>query len=281
MGYLIIALRNNFYYGLAYNLCLSLLTKSAKSITILTDKDGERWFNEHPNVCENLIIAQREHYTEDGRFNPFLLKTYIYDYSPYQRTIYLDADTMFLYPFRDIGELETQYNGISFSIQEFTRYTKSTANQCKMLWLTQAKSTLDDVWTMYELPDDAVYPEYNSSFILFDKSDTNRKYFGLVKYLYLERRVNYKALGGSYPDELAFNLASAISGNMSDKKTPIYFHWETKMAELDEIRNNYYFIGLAGGRMPSKLINYYTSLSKRLGSPYSKFDYHQKYFFNK
>ena len=65
---------------------------------------------------------------------------------------------------------------------------------------------------------------------------------------YNDRRIAFKDIGGRYPDELAFNLASALTNTYnSTKRKVMYFHWETKVDNFTEIKKQYLFIGMAGG----------------------------------
>jgi hypothetical protein len=255
------------YTKLAYN-----LTKSIKKhnpdlpICCLTDITNPELLD----VFDKVIKPAPFHYLEDGIvFNPFKLKTYIYDYSPFQETIYLDVDAVCL---KDISSLFS-----NFKIQEVGRFSKETISESDCVWF---KKDID-IFSLYNLEND--YPEYNSSFVSFNKSSINESYFDLVKKMYSDRRFEFTAIGRCYPDEMAFGIASSKMEHYSDSiSSPIAFWWylKNKNASLSEVVDNYYFIGLAGGHIKGRFLGYYHVLIKQL-SPHWNFQMKNKIFHKK
>ena len=255
------------YTKLAYNLAKSIKKHNPNlPIAILTD-------NTNPELLEafdEVIKPAPFHYLEDGFvFNPFKLKTYIYDYSPFQWTVYLDVDAVCLKP------IEELFN--EFHIQEVGRYSKETISESDCVWF---KKDID-LFNLYNLTN--VYPEYNSSFVSFNKSVKNNSYFDLVKKMYSDRRFEFTAIGRCYPDEMAFGIASSMLDHYSTtKESPVAFWWylKNRNATLSEIVKDYYFIGLAGGHIKGKVLGYYHVLMKQL-SPYWNFQMKNKIFHKK
>jgi len=133
------------------------------------------------------------------------------------------------------------------------------------------------------LPHDREYPEHNSSIIIFNKSKKNEKYFERAKKNYLDRRLEFKPIGGLYPDELAWNLASAQLKHYSvePEVKPIYFAWENKgMLGGETIAQNYYILGMAGGFHNTKLKHLYETTVKQFSS-YWKWESMNKIFHKK
>jgi hypothetical protein len=252
-GIILIGL-GNYYVKLAHTMAKSIKAFNDIDITLITDSEDEAILE----PFDNIIVPELKHYLEKGLFNPFKLKTYIYDYSPYEKTIYLDVDGICL---KNIDEL---FNG-DFQIQEVKRYNYDNSDDCAMVWTTKAGMTLKDVYNAYNLPKENKYPEYNSSFILFTKNDQTKNYFNRVKHNYLDRKIKFKAIGGKYPDELAFNLSSAQLEFYSDDKSlkPVYFQWENTIQTLTDISGGYYFLGMAGGYHGTRLKSMYEGLAKK------------------
>ena len=86
-GILLIALGKH-YNKLAYNMAKSIKRFSDIPIAVITD-DKEEFLLD----AFDIIIEPKLHdYLEGYAFNPFKFKTYIYDYTPFEHTIYLDVD---------------------------------------------------------------------------------------------------------------------------------------------------------------------------------------------
>lgn len=268
-GILLIGI-GDYYQKIAYNLLKSIRKHSPTiKVAIITDDDSTYFLSEFDYVIEPNL----RHYLEDSRINPFKLKTFINEYTPFEHTMYLDVDAICL---RKIDELFD----FDFLIQEVARYTYETADKCAMVWVKKAGLTLKNVYDAYKLEHSTEYPEYNSSIIIFKKEHDN--YFKQVQKNYHDRRISWKDIGGRYPDELAFNLASAQLGIYNTtKRKPVYFQWENKIDNLTSITAQYNFLGLAGGYHGDKLKNMYNALVKHLDTPFKKWESNKKIFHEK
>jgi hypothetical protein len=270
-GILLIGMGKN-YSKMAYNMALSIKRKEPNlQIAIITDETDTSILE----VFDHIIEPELDDYLEGVQFNPFKLKTFIYNYSPFDKTIYLDVDGICLTKFDKLFEHD-------FLIQEVARYNSENWDKCAMVWVRKANKHLKDIYEAYKLPLETFYPEYNSSFILFSKSAKNKKYFKQVQKNYMDRKLDFKPIGGRYPDELAFNLASAQLNHYSDneKIKPIYFQWENKTLPLGDIEKKYNFLGMAGGHHSNRLKHIYEITVKQF-SPYWKFESKKKIFHEK
>ena len=262
-GILLIALGRE-YNKLAYNLTKSIKKHNDLQVACITDSLD----NEFTDAFDIVIRPKACDYIEEMQFNPFKLKTFMYDYSPFDETIYLDVDAICL---KDISGLFS-----SFKIQEVARYTKDNADTSDCVWF----KSLSDIFDIYGL--ESEYPEYNTSFVAFNRSSRNKLYFHLVKKSYFDRRFDYTKIGRNYPDEMAFGIASSKLEHYSEtpKEVPICFWWSNKKLELKEIQEKYYFLGYAGGYVASKYLTYYHRMMKQL-SPYWELKMKDKIFHKK
>lgn len=266
-GILLIALGKH-YNKLAYNMSKSIKRFSDIPVACITDETDVNILS----AFDNIITPKLCDYMEGYSFNPFFLKTRIYDLTPFDHTIYLDVDGLVL---KDLTPLFNH----KFKIQEVAKYTYATSNECQMVWVNKADRKLTDLYDAYKLPHDREYPEYNSSIIVFNKSKKNEKYFKQAQKNYFDRRLPFKPIGGLYPDELAWNLASAQLNHYSDKPhiKPIYFYWENKDLTPGDISKKYYVLGMAGGFHQGKLVRLYEETVKTF-SPFKKWESRKKIF---
>jgi hypothetical protein len=259
-GILLIAINSPFYGCMAYNMAVSIRLKSDMPITILADSQALSSLTSQQREIFSIVEPNLTDYLDKGISNPLKLKTLIYDYSPYQETLYLDVDGLWLD--RNPEDLFGELNG--FQIHEVDRYKKEDYGKCNMIWTITGKGA----GKVQHLPEilkekgiTTQYPEYNSSFIYFEKSDKNKVYFDQVKVNYEDRYEKMK-LGGLYPDELTWNLTSAQLKHYGKKMRPIYFQWENTVKEIHEIKKNFWILGMAAGYQPGKLISHYNSLAR-------------------
>lgn len=283
-GILLIAINgyaDDFYYHLANNLANSIRQKSNIPTSLITDGSN----NTDKSCYDSVIVAKEEHYLEDYKVNPFKLKTFIYDYTPYKETIYLDADGLWVSD-KTPDNIFEELKEASIQFHEVRRYRKDQAHESGMIWTKpdkNAENLFPKLWDAYGLGE-AVYPEYNSSFIYFKKNKEVKKFFSKAKDLYNDRRVQWKDLGGSYPDEMAWNLASALTGMYGVKENykPMYLNWENDSGvDLEHIKRNFYILSMASGYQPSKQISWYNNLVKPLRSDNFRFKILNKIFFRK
>jgi len=295
-GILLIAIDafgGGFYQQLAYNLALSIkLDTPNMPITVITDSVDFKYLSkEQIALFDYKIEAKEDDYFEEYLMNPFKLKTKIYEYTPFENTLYLDVDGLFLYGNKTLSSLFEKLNTCDFQIHEVRRYTKANYHESGMIWTQPNENSpnhFKTLWDAYGIGDTDIYPEYNSSFIWFKKTDSNKEYFNQVAINYNDRRVTFKALGKSYPDEMAWNITSAKMqhlGAFSEFK-PCYFEWEHTNKEFDYIAKECWFMMLAGGFQITKMVTYYNNLIKSFRSQVNdtipfNFEMSKKIFFRK
>jgi hypothetical protein len=261
LGVLLIAVQRPFYGRLAYNMALSLkLDQPDLPILLLADEPALAGLDERQcRVFDERRAPDPADYLSAAGANPFRLKTRMYDYTPFETTLYLDADGLFFNAYRDFDDLRRELDGCAFQIQEEFRYgSRHRGGPVQYPW-----ADLDEAWTVHGLAEDASFVDYNSSFVWFSRSEANRRYFETVKSLYDEPRIRVHSIGGRYaPDELAFSLASATLGHESCRPDdrPIFLQCYSErhprregartfpeLASDDEVRDvvrQHHFLGL-------------------------------------
>lgn len=282
---------NGFYYQLSYNMAISIKSSNPKTqIALLTDDRDLKYLTDKQRlVFDYVILVSDNHFTENYKINPFLLKTKIYDLTPFDNTLYLDSDGLFVGD-KNIDLLFDELKKIDFQIHEVRRYTQEQAHESGMIWTKPKDNSPNlfcELWKAYDLKD-AVFAEYNSSFIWFKKTDANKIYFDKVQENYMDRRLDFKAIGTNYPDEMAWSTATAQLKHYSAKENykPCYFEWEHTSKELEYIRKNTYFMMMAGGYQIGRLVSFYDNIIKNyrisIGDPQPfRFEMLNKIFFQK
>ena len=272
-GVLLVAVERPFYGELAYNLALSLrLSDCAVPIALVTDgKAVETLTGRQRRVFDRQIAVRAAHCLDDGASNPYLLKMHLFDITPFERTLYLDVDAIFFRGYRSFQTLLDELGESSFQIQEEFRFTKARAHEANhYLW-----GDLPTIWSAYGLGSNALFVEYNSSLIWFDRSASNRRYFEAAKAIYGEPRVPLETIGTFVPDEVAWSIASASLEHYGSRPLyqPIYvqnfsevrrrFPELRSREEYQEIVREHYLLGLPAVPPTRSVIHFYNQLVRK------------------
>ena len=196
--------------------------------------------------------------------NPFEAKTILPELTPFERTLYLDADTVCLKN-GSSDSLVKRFDSSTFAAFTYGWF-KAGGDAGKMKW-----ATIEEIQAFAGTKKKV--PAYQSSAMYFDKSKANNDFFALAHEFYkkCDSRIRIK---GFQPDELAFSCAGAITQHKSDFQVPIAF-CDTP-GTPGEIMANYNFMSLAGEIIPKKAIGIYANAcnfaSKYMGVQAHNFD---------
>lgn len=240
-GIIIFAAGHPNYGKMAFNLAVSIKWVEPQ-ISIALVRAGNA--TDHLSVkdlgfaFDHIIEAPVESYTHEGRTAYIKSKIFMYDLSPYDETIYLDADILWL-PKHKPSELFEQFAGIEFTIQNSSKHIE---------W-----ATIGDVREKYELANEKYVP-VSSEFVYFKKSERMRLFFDRIKENYSNLKVKLTGLArngfaGAIPDELPTTIAMMQLGVYPHEipYSPIY--WQTKEKKIpttEELYEKYYAISTGG-----------------------------------
>jgi hypothetical protein len=227
-GVIILALKKQAYAGAAFNLALSIkhYNQSTK-ITLLTDNIHRGCFRpEHYAVFDNITEIADEDCTNRGNFCPAKAKLSLYKYSNYQRSLYLDADSICL---KHLDPLFEHLKGHAFKSQKIKSYTQWTdADTFKTFFDVEPGQTINSSWIYFE--NDAVFRQAERFYA---------KAFPLER---LEQK-----WGSSLPDELFFNAALEKLKVDSASDVPVmYFDFSGDTRSMSQLMTTHYFITFYG-----------------------------------
>jgi len=198
-GYIAIALDDRRYLDLAVNLALSIRRCETRPISVvvspgMTVTDAERQLFDH------VIAAPSE-----GKLRGAMNKARLFDLSPYDRTMYVDADCLLFSP--RVEFFWRAYLAHAFAV-EGHRQSSGPAFACSL----GAKDAAE-LCALMKVPYLSVF---NAGVIYFDKSDAARAVFDRVKELHAGPQrdaisYSYKH-AGEYADEPFFAVALAMLG---------------------------------------------------------------------
>ena len=259
-GIVIMAFGKAAYHEMAYNFALSVKHFDRDlPIQLICDKRDvliphKYW------VFDIITIIQHEDIYTSYSFSPGKAKTRIDKYMAFDNNLYFDIDGIALKSLKPLmermlalpedGYYYVQSADLSGPYQPIPKANlhKDGPRFGHMIW-----AGLDTIWEYHQMPDDAMVTAINSSFAFFRKGEKLTQFFDQVRDnidngIPVDR---LQAWGGTYPDELAFNIACAQFGlDPWPGINPIYFHSINKSISGKDIKiayEDYYVLGLFGG----------------------------------
>jgi hypothetical protein len=269
-GIVLLAMGHPYYGQMARNLAVSIRFHDKNiPICLFYATDGIGHFRDKDLKLFTEVRKVPEHcYAVNGKNNWFRVKTFLYDLSPFDETIYLDADMIWLMrkkPAQLFGELaHCDFTIINEAHYDFNEDLSSTITKKYSFWgdmeaIRKAYAEEGDFSTgrLYMM---------RSEFIYFKKSAANKKYFDLVNQIYDGPKVKTAIIGGCLPDEFAFNIAGCILHHYphQDLFSPVF--WNYMHAELrkegETVYDNFYAYSIGGNVTQRGQKNAYNNLVK-------------------
>lgn len=238
----------SLYGRLAFNLAMSIKTNTptAKITLLYTNAAIESLRDVHLAWFDSFIEIPQEYYKQNEINHYHKVKFWAYALSPYDKTMYIDADALWL-PYmngsafvnaRDINKLFDRLAGIPFTgcMGRYYDVLKKTTIGNKYMWWLRKGATLDDLCKHHNITSGFI-PAIQSSFMYFEKGEVAAKIFADAKRLYEEDDTLCGHWANGKPDEYFFNVAYAYSGLVPDINIfPVYIEFvEGKIINIKKI----------------------------------------------
>lgn len=252
-GIIIIATGAPFYGRMAYNLAVTI--KSVENFPVIVMHSG--------SGLNHLSEKQKQIFDQVIEIDSisFAAKLTLYDFSPFDNTLYLDADMAWL-PNRKPSQLFAELAGVQFtSITEgWYDYDTNTdkGNLMYHYWCDVGQAR-----TQYDLS--GKYYQWRSEVIYFEKGEVAKNLFDYAKEIYANPKVTPKKFAGHIPDELAINIAACKQGVKPHvfKWKPAYWHrLHGEGKALPEIARDYYLLSVGGNFASGTMKDCYNRVCK-------------------
>jgi hypothetical protein len=255
-GFIIYALGHRNYYHMAEVLAASLKVNGAENVTLLCDDPGKVTY---PELFSGTVLLDLSRYQDDGKLVFNKATICMYDHSPYDLTIKLDADMVWLAS-RDPMSLFSQLE--QYDVMHMNRgYGWNAGNS---VWTDE--EGLREAYGFTET--DKLYKIYGE-FVYFKKGETAKKYFATVKRVFNRPKVQMTEgfSNGTFTDELAYQIATIQNGlSYIDNFTPVmnkylgYRNWEFTYAYL--LPSQFYAYSIGGNATDLFMRDQYNILAK-------------------
>lgn len=236
-------------YGFAaYNLAFSIKYHSPDiHITLLCDESSiEYLLPDWLKVFDEIIPLPQDLRGKE----PGVIKTSLYEFFPYDYTLFLDVDSVALKDINPLFDYLINKDGYYYTQILGTHTIDKGRDFPKMLW-----AWADDVWEHYQLPKDAVLPATNSSLQFIKLGEDAKALFKQIKANFdnpiplHKLRMQWE---NSQPDELYLNIALAQKGIDADGGDNVFFGHKGRTESLTDVENNYYFLSIWGSRLHNR-----------------------------
>lgn len=274
-GIVLIAMGHPYYGEMAANLAASIrFTDKDMPIHLVWAGNAlDHLQKEKLQLFTSMQQGPEESYTKNGKRAYFKAKTFMYDFSPYKKTLFLDVDMLWLTK-RPASDFFNELNGVKFTIQnrDFTDLEKvqtpeyyaanKDAKQPFYLWANVAalkKAYGFEGGKLYGLHSELVY---------FEKCEETAKLFETIKETYQSPKVEPALFAGDMADELAFAIAM-IQHNVHPHKapfSPIYW-WKLDARNgvphrIPNLADRFIAYSVGGNIQPQTMVTVYNLMAK-------------------
>lgn len=243
-GVLIIAI-GSWYGRWASNLAASIRWNSDIPITLAHDGAAVSHFSPNSIALFDQMIHIPPKFYNNGTQDELKAKLFMYDLSPYQETVYIDAENLFL-PLRKVDELFRD----KFTIQSRSVINASEASKNPQFihW-----GNIATICKQFNITSGKLYNLF-SEYVYFKKDKKTKKIFDDAKKVWEKLEGSMQVFNGSVPDELCFMVAMNKNKIEQDVFCPTY--WET--AEERHLRMgaelyNYHIYSMGGNTLTSEM----------------------------
>lgn len=261
-GVLLIATGHSNYIKMAFNMALSLRVTNPECLIALAHSKGlnELLSHNEKSYFNKFVEIPEELYTYKGEIEHPMVKTRMYELSPWDHTLYFDVDSVW-FNTKKISDLFSELEGEPVSFQCKDKFDIQTEWGC--LWNVK-QGGLKAIREIYNITDNRDIYELQSSMMYFEKGEIAKNFFETAHECYIKRPFEFFTWANGIPDELVFNIATALC-NITLKKfpyKPLYFIDYAHPRERTKIMNDYYALSMAGNWLPNPVVEFYNSLVK-------------------
>lgn len=254
-GILIIALSNNYYGKMAYNLLVSIKAQYNIPIALVYDQSGiSHLFGHQLDFFDHRIECPVEYKTANGKLDALKPKLYLDKLTPFTHTLFLDADTIWN-PHKNPDNLFKELDGKDFMIAN-RGYDSNLS-----MWV--------DIPKIKQKFGISRFLDISSEVIYFEKPDVFEKAREVA-----EKDFPHRKHGTSMPDEPCFAIALELLKKDIPLWKPSYWYFANPKTNVSRttIQENYYIVS-AGGAFFDRPSNSGGGKVKQLYDDYAKYSF--------
>ena len=264
-GVVLVAVGHPFYGNYAHNLAMSIKAVTPEiPIVCLTDGEGTRHLVDP--VFNYTIRLKPQDITTNGLKDYIRPKVFLNEHSPFDETIFIDADVLWT-PKKKITDLFDTLNNVNLTIGNHSKIDIKEAKKGFIHWANpeHIREKLGFIeGTLYNL---------SSEFIYFKKTEEVDLFFKIAQDFYENPTIDFMRFAHGVPDELAFEIAMLKTGIYPHQSPFLPFYWEhaqKKSWEPFQIYEKFYGISMGGNVIDFRSQNTYDNLAKAIAKKFNQ-----------
>lgn len=262
-GIIIIALGDTLYGNMACVLAASIKKNCKLPVCVVHTEGSLKQLTERQlDLFDIKILCPRKYYKHKRKTEYQMAKVYLYDLSPFDETIFLDADSI-ICPSRNPEDWfeHLKDENLAFYVNEIYDFTAPKEHEYRkdyLWWWTDVKKYKD----YYGFTDQKI-PQTNSSFIYFKKNFETKVFFWLAQKVYGDDATPVMKWNNGKPDEYCFNTAYGQYDNkeaIMPRRVP---YKPMHLWILNSEHNPYYILeyhiamSVVGHKVPADMVQVY------------------------
>jgi hypothetical protein len=279
-GILLIGLGHPQYGNMAANLASSIrfMDKDVKIHLVHTAGSITHFSHKHRALFSSMQECPPEYYTKNGKNVYLKAKTCVYELSPYDQTLFLDADMIWFSDrtHKNASRILDELQDVSLTFQNrgYCDLRDENLKEDFIYWCN-IKEVKDKYFADGFTENNGRFYHLHSEFIYFNRSEANRKFFALAREIFDKPKVKAADFDGDIPDELAFDIAVALTGCNPHQDFFLPIHWYATEGPFDAGKHvsKYYGISIGGNKLAPAILKKYMGLAKfyasKMGLPHA------------
>ena len=265
-GILLICVGHPYYGKMAAALAATIrMVDNSISIHLAYSESSVKYLSrDELALFSSMDIIPNEYYVTKKGIQFIRTKMFMYELSPFDKTLFLDCDLLWLS--KQPQELFLELDGSPISYENYGFADLSTGNvqySSKIIYDDMNLwAKIEDIRKAYSF-DQGRYYHLQSEVFYFERGMSAKKYFKLALKIYDNIKVDYRKFAGGVPDELPFAIAAAQLDMFPHKDSfiPCGFKFEKKYSILNQYRERYFLISMFGNNSMSYLTERYNILT--------------------
>ena len=266
-GIILLAHGHPNYYRMALNCAVSIKATSEIAVALVHGSDYT-FTKEELSYFDLQVSIAKENILLNGEVNYALLKLNMYDLSPFEETLYPDADSLALYG-KNLENLfsEASLRPVQFDIDN-VGHSGENEKDTDFVSFSMPNGSWKKIRETYSIPAQQQIYDIQSTLVYFKKGAIAKSFFETAIRVFKENKLSISENSKSWVnDELSFMIAQGIEGlEMQVPFSNVYYPMTEGFIgseeQLDKILREYYFYSIPGIHSHEVFINFYNELVK-------------------